>query len=215
MRFLRFIFIASLLLLLVGGCSTATIIPPARAAQALPVHVADYGYHSSLILPRQSGGLIEYAYGDWNYFAHNNKSVGSAMEALLDSKQATLGRRVLARLPDQAGLKEAIGAVSIVRFDASKEKVEKLERDLEQRFSRRIESIMWSDPQQLYFVMDSERYSVTNNCNHLTARWLEELGCKVSGQNWIMGSHFKVNPWPIDRSDPTPENREAIVTGEK
>ncbi|HYE20447.1 MAG TPA: DUF2459 domain-containing protein [Tepidisphaeraceae bacterium] len=182
------------LLLIVGGCGHPTLVPPVTTGPTLPVHVADYGYHSSLILPRQSGGLIEYAYGDWQYFAHNKKSVGAAFEALLGSKQATLGRRVLARPPVQAGLKEATGAVSVLRFDAPRDKVQRLERELDQRFATRLESIMWSYAQQLYFVMDSERYSVVNNCNDLTARWLEQLGCEVHNKGLITGSAFVLRP---------------------
>ena len=205
----------SALLLIVGGCGHPTLVPPTVAGPTLPVHVADYGYHSSLILPRQSGGLIEYAYGDWQYFAHNKKSVGTAFEALLASKQATLGRRVLARPPVQAGLKEAIGAVSVLRFDAPRDKVQQLERELDQRFATRLESIMWSYAQQLYFVMDSERYSVVNNCNDLTARWLEQLGCEVNNKGLITGSAFVLRAPSTPAPVPAEPKPSEVVDGAK
>jgi hypothetical protein len=31
------------------------------------------------------------------------------------------------------------------------------------------------------FVRDNERYSIVNNCNHMTARMLRQLGCDVRG----------------------------------
>ena len=96
--------IVALALLVVGVCGggcTATIVPPpAAVGRTAPVLIADYGYHSTLILPRAQGGLIEYAYGDWEYFGQNKKSVATALHALLASDQATLGRRVIDREPD-------------------------------------------------------------------------------------------------------------------
>jgi hypothetical protein len=165
-----------------AGCA-AVITPPTRIApgQAAPVIVADYGYHSTLILPRSQGGLVEYAYGDWNYFGHNNKSVSTAIHALFASDQATLGRRLLDRLPNQPGLEQATGATTLIRFDAPRDKVEDLERALEQRFSLNLDSIIYSPVHQLYFVKDNQHYGVTHNCNHFTAEWLERLGCTIEG----------------------------------
>ena len=174
-----------------GGCA-AVIVPPPRTSgtRHVPVMVADYGYHSTVILPKSDGGLVEYAYGDWNYFGHNNKSVTTALNALLASDQATLGRRVLDRLPDQPGLEQATGATSVIRFDAPRDKVAELERQLEHRFSTNLDSIMYSPVHGLYFVKDDEPYGVAHNCNHFTAEWLERLGCKVEG--WVLTSKFKL-----------------------
>jgi hypothetical protein len=173
-----------------GGCS-AVIVPPATPrADALPVRVADYGYHSTLIIPRAEGGLIEYAFGDWSYFGQNQKSFLNGLHALLISDQATLGRRVLDVEPDRAGLEAVVGAKGVLRFDAPRAKVVELERALEERYTTRIDSMIYSVPHQLYFVKDDERYGVANNCNHLTARWLEQLGCRVEGI--VLGSKFRL-----------------------
>ena len=165
-----------------GGCS-AVIVPPAPAwgTPTVPVQVADYGYHSTIILPRSGGGLVEYAYGDWDFFGQSHKSFGTAVRALFASDQATLGRRLLDREPDQPGLKEATGAKEVLRFEAPRERVEELERALELRFSERLDSIEYSPVHDLYFVKDGERYGVAHNCNHFTAQWLERLGCRVEG----------------------------------
>jgi hypothetical protein len=178
-------------LLFCGGCE-AVIVPPvvAHDVPTTPVFVADYGYHSSLILPRGDGMMMEYAYGDWNYFANNHKTFGSTLDALFSSEQATLGRRVLLRSPYQAGLGEAIGAKSVVRFDASRDKVAALDMELSNRFSRDLDSLIYTPAQNSYFVKDAEHYSIGNNCNHLTARWLERLGCRVEGR--VFGSRFRV-----------------------
>jgi len=180
-----------LLLLFLGGGCAPVIIPPATAGKdSVPVLVADYGYHSTLILPRPDGGMIEYAYGDWTYFGQNQKSVGNALHALVASDQATMGRRMLDREVNQPGLKDALGAKTILRFDAPRQKVEELERALEQRFSARLDSIVYSPVHELYFVKDDEPYGVGHNCNHFTAQWLERLGCRVEGM--VLTSSFKL-----------------------
>ncbi|HEY7118989.1 MAG TPA: hypothetical protein VH475_20530 [Tepidisphaeraceae bacterium] len=200
--------LVALLLLGIGGCS-AVIVPPRTTTAAgggggvggggqkfVPVAVADYGYHSTLILPRAEGGLVEYAYGDWDYFGQSHKSVANALHALLASDQATLGRRVLEMEPTQSGLEKATGASQIIRFTAPREKVEELERELDRRFSARLDSIMYSPVHQLYFVKDDERYGVGHNCNHFTAQWLERLGCRVEGV--VLGSGFRLKEGPAE-----------------
>jgi hypothetical protein len=185
-------YILAFALLACGGGCTAVIVPPpaTSAGHSAPVLVADYGYHSTLILPRSQGGLVEYAYGDWTYFGQNRKSVGTALHALLASDQATLGRRVIDREPDPVGVGQATGAKGVIRFDAPRDKVRELEELLEARFAAGRESIVYSPVHQLYFVKDDERYGVANNCNHFTAKWLERLGCRVKGP--VVGSGFKV-----------------------
>jgi hypothetical protein len=184
---------AFVILVLGGAGCSAVIRPPAvpSTADTVPVLVADYGYHSTIILPKpNSGGMIEYAYGDWTYFGRNQKSLGTAFHALLASDQATLGRRVLDREPNQAGLKEAIGANAILAFRAPREKVEDLERSLEQRFSQHLDTIVYSPVHQLYFVKDGEHYGVAHNCNHFTAEFLQQLGCRIDGV--VLMSNFRL-----------------------
>ena len=177
--------------LIAGGCSAVIVPPPAPTrGDVLPVLVADYGYHSTLILPRAQGGLVEYAYGDWTYFGQNQKSVGTALHALLMSDQATLGRRVLYVPPEGSALAAATGAKDVIRFEAPREKVAALERALDERYSSRLDSITFSEVHHLYFVKDGERYGVAHNCNHFTAHGLEQLGCRVEGL--VMMSGFRV-----------------------
>src|SRR3954451_5218927 len=144
--------------LLTGGGGGAVIVPPplVPAGRSSPVLVADYGYHSTLILPRSQGGLVEYAYGDWTYFGQNQKSVGTALHALLASDQATLGRRVIDREPDPTDVGQATGAKGVIRFDAPRDKVRELEQALEARFAAGRDSITYSPVHQLYFVKDDE-----------------------------------------------------------
>lgn len=206
-----------LALLACGGCA-AVIVPPATTAAGTsasgaplaPVLVADYGYHSTLILPRPNGGgMVEYAYGDWSYFGNNQKSVGNAIHALFASDQATLGRRLLDREPDQSGLTEALGAKEVIRFNAPRDKIEALDRALDRRFSARLDSIVYSPVHQLYFVKDDERYGVGHNCNHFTAQWLERLGCKIEGMVLTSKFTLKEDDAPAATTPPAPTNSPA------
>ena len=45
----------------------------------------------------------------------------------------------------------------------------------------------WTD---FSMVRDDEHYAMWHNCNHLTARWLRELDCRVEGIALL--SHFTV-----------------------
>jgi hypothetical protein len=188
---MRRLILSVVVVLFCCGCQ-AVIVPPrvSPGEPSLPVFVADYGYHSSVIIPRSEGLMVEYAYGDWTFFAKNQKSWKTTFDALFSSDQATLARRVLMRSPYQAGLQEAVGANSVFRFEAPRDKVIRLDVELSRRFSRDLDSIIYTPAHDSYFVKDDERYGLGNNCNHLTARWLEQLGCKVEGV--VFGSHFKL-----------------------
>src|SRR3954465_13264444 len=94
---------AILLLCCAGGCAPVIIPPVTTGKDAVPVLVADYGYHSTLILPRPVCGMTGYDYGGWNYFGQNQKGLGNALHALMASDQATMGRRMLGREVNQAG----------------------------------------------------------------------------------------------------------------
>jgi hypothetical protein len=188
-----------------GGC-TAVILPPSTTGtDPVPVIVADYGYHSTIIFPKSDGGMIEYAFGDWTFFGHNQKSFATGFHALLSSDQATIGRRLLDRDPRQQGLAEAIGAKALVRFDAPREKVLEMERELDRRFSAHLDTIIYSPQHQLYFVKDDHHYDAAHNCNHFTANLVERLGCKIEGI--VLTSDFKLgeNGVPLSRTHSTAE----------
>ena len=167
------------------------VVPPASdGGPTSNVHVADYGYHSSLILPKPDGNLVEYTYGDWTYFAQNQKSFGTMAAALLNSDQATLGRRILPESSDLETLREALGAKTLVRFAAPGPSVSRLEHELETRYTANLPTLIYAPAHKAYFVKDDQPYSWLHNCNHMTAHWLEQLGCHVEG--WVMLSRFSV-----------------------
>jgi hypothetical protein len=179
--------ISSLVLVLVAGlfatgCAT-TVRPQARPIDPVPVFLTDYGVHSSLMLPTADGNYVEYSFGDYGYAALNHGGPHNALGALLVSGQSAIGRRFLSVRPGDDAPRPAYAPKSFQKFYAERFQVSTLVKELDERFSNGAEK---SNPvhnpiTDAVFVKDTEHYSIANNCNHMTARLLRELGCSIAG----------------------------------
>src|SRR5678810_1032518 len=81
-----------LLILPLAGC-TWTVRNSSKVADPVSIYLTDYGRHTSLIMPVSDSRMVEYAFGDWDWFAANQNSSFSAVRALTFSRGSTLGRR--------------------------------------------------------------------------------------------------------------------------
>jgi len=74
-----------LLLLLPGfvlsGCQHV-IEPPAAVTDPVRVFVIDYGRHASLALPKENSCLVEWSWGDWNWFSRERTGPLEGLQAL-------------------------------------------------------------------------------------------------------------------------------------
>ena len=174
---------------LLGGCA-ATVIPQAEAKDPAPVFIADYGIHSSLFLPTPDGRFVEYAFGDWGYAAENHNWPHDALGALLMSFQSAFGRRYFDVKPGQDGPQPDRKPNSMQKIVCEREAVNRLLERLDARYRAAGHKPVKNPENGIEYVRDVEHYSVANNCNHLTARSLRELGCEVRGL--VVGSSFKV-----------------------
>ena len=181
---------AALILVLacVAGCAT-TVRPPANPKDPVVVVLIDYGYHSGVILPEPEGTWIEYAYGEWDYFALNQTGLCSGMIALCCPNQGTLGRRRHSKT-EVRDLMDGVRAEEKFPLTVSRERAEALRGRLEERFQRHPGAALYNPVHGLHFVKDDDTYICWHNCNHATAEWLEELGFEVSG--WACFSDFCV-----------------------
>jgi hypothetical protein len=175
--------------LFVGGCA-ATVIPQQPAIDPVPVYLADYGIHSSLFLPTPDGRYVEYAFGDWGYAAENKCWPHDAVGALLISFQSALGRRYYDLKPGHTRPVLDRKPNKIARIDCEREAVNRLLTRLDERYRAAGHTPVRNPENGIWYVRDREHYSIANNCNHLTARSLQELGCEVRGL--IIGSNFTV-----------------------
>ena len=184
------------LLTLAAGCAW-TVRPPNNVADSVPIYLTDYGRHTSVIMPLSDQHMVEYAFGDWNWFAKNESSGLSAVRALLFSKGSTLGRRYFVKTNDVGELMRLSGAERVEKLAASREKVKRLTDRLDRAYTKRIDTWHFNPLTHLDHVRSSRHYWGLDNCNNVTASWLRELGVQTSG--WPILSKFKV-----DRASPEP-----------
>ncbi|GAX38513.1 DUF2459 domain-containing protein [Nodularia sp. NIES-3585] len=178
--------IASISLVLIA--SPAVIIPPVNPVEPVTVYVVDLGLHSRLVLPDGADGFIQYAYGDWRYFALNQQDLGSGFAALLFPTQGTLGRRKYKNI-DQ--LQQAInGNTNILNFAVARAKAIILQNLLDKRFEQNIETQIFNPVNQMNFVQDDLDYTLYHNSNHELVLWLQGLDCRVEG--FVLLADFRV-----------------------
>jgi hypothetical protein len=168
--------------------SPAVIIPPVEPVQPVTVYVVDLGLHSRLVLPDDKEGLVQYAYGDWRYFALNEQDLRSGIAALLIPTQGTLGRRKYENI-DQ--LQQVTNDdITILNFAVARAKARKLQKLLEQRFQQNINTQVFNPVNQMNFVKDDMDYTLYHNSNHELVAWLEYLDCRVEG--FVLLADFQV-----------------------
>jgi hypothetical protein len=162
------------------GCTTI-LVPPLAPSHPTTILITDYGKHSSILLPDPDGGLVEYAYGDWDYFAlgHNNLFVG--VVALIHSPRATLGRRCVVMEADAPDAKELIGADRTQSLVVGADRVTALREELDLEYARHLNTEVYNAQEHMHFVYCDEQYYVFHNCNNVTAEWLKSLGVRVRG----------------------------------
>ena len=174
-----------------AGCVT-TVIPPAPSGDDVPVFVTDYSRHSSILLPAPEGHYIEYAFGDFNWFALSKTSGSDGARALLWSAGSTIGRRQLRLTDNIEAVVRDTDAETVIRFKAARAKVNALIEQLDAEFFAAHGTVTYNPASSMWFVRSRQRYNAFHNCNHLTARWLRELGCTVHGT--AMFSKFRISP---------------------
>ena len=165
-----------------AGCATR-VTPPPHPIEPVTVYVADYGRHSSLLLPTSPQTYNEYAFGDWDWFALRDTSFPSALRALFFSRLSTLGRRQLAvPLTAKAQMVAGIvGAERIIVIQVPAERSRALLNNLESLHERHRNRMTYEIGLDMWFVPYRGGYAGWNNCNHVTRRWLEALNCDVRG----------------------------------
>jgi hypothetical protein len=162
--------------LLLAGCQQ-TITPPVNLADPVTVYVTDHGRHAGLVLPAADGGMTEWFWGDWHYFALRDRSLGSGLRALFASPQATLGRLDVAATGATA-VKRATGAETLIAVAVERAAAEALQTALSARHARRRDTEI-VDPDGARFVHDDGDYGLTRNSNHKVCAWLEQLGART------------------------------------
>jgi len=184
------VFLITVILLGSVGCQT-TIVPPSDLHDPTSVFVIDYGRHCSLILPREEQSmLIEYAYGDWNWFALDKSTGLAVLPTLFWPSRGALGRWPWNLEPDLEVLRWHIVCEQVLEITVESDRVTELLAQLDARYETHIDTMLYQPVYRLKFVHDDASYCVLHNCNHALADWLRRLDCKVYG--FAMFADFRV-----------------------
>lgn len=163
---------------LLAACScvacTTIVRPPARSADDVEVLVIDEAWHGGLVLPDGEGALVEWGYGQFDWYARGESAWYDVFRALLWPSRGTLSRREWSAGENAT---RASGSVSTLR--APRSRVEALSARLEAQFARSSGGRVWNEAWRTAFVPHLRDYWLFHNCHDATARWLEDLGCTV------------------------------------
>lgn len=167
--------------MMMGGC-TITVHPPLAPEHPVDVFIIDYGRHSSLLLPESnSASLIEFTYGDWNWYALGRDDPLDIFPTLFFPTQGALGRWVWILEPKAETLRWTIPCEQIHTVTVSSEAAARLLDRLETRYRSHLQTQHLSEQYRLEFVHDDRPYCLLNHCNLIMQEWLDELGCETNG----------------------------------
>ncbi|MBN2492552.1 MAG: DUF2459 domain-containing protein [Planctomycetes bacterium] len=164
----------------IGGC-VSTVMPPAAPEDPETVYLITDARHVGVALPDPEGGLVDYAFGDWDWYACNHDRWYHVFDTVLWPTRATLGRQRLATR-DPASLRGRYPGGAVRPFSAARERVDALYGQLEAEFRAHEAEAVYNDRFDFRFVPLGRSYWFLHNCNDVTAAWLRELGCSVS---WV------------------------------
>jgi hypothetical protein len=177
------------------GCAT-TVIPPQAVTDPVTVYLADYGRHSSLVLPGDENSMIEYAFGEWRWYALNDTGLLAACRALCWGSTGTLGRRFVS-IADPAGFEHSFAGVTLFAIRVEHEAASALVGRLNDRWLEYKTEAVYNADYDFHFVPVTQRYHVFRNCNPVVAGWLRDLDCRVRGPALL--SKWRLRP--VDLSD--------------
>ena len=159
----------------------------------------DYGRTPGLVLPSGDGGYDRWVYGDWNYYALGNTGLHRGLMALFLPTQGALGRE---QYGPEVTLDEVAARIHrdsqhLYTFQVAQVDATKLQQRLESSFTAAIDTRTRRPGTRLDFVHYPDTYSYFNNSNHVTARWLRELGCRTRGLSF--SSRWEIRREPVNR----------------
>jgi hypothetical protein len=158
-----------------NGC-VATIEPPSLPSDPCRVYLLRSAYHVGIVLPDSEGGLVEYGYGDWDWYALMYDKWYNIFGTLFWPTQGCLCRR---KVSPQASPDRFPGG-ELETLTVSEAKAKELMSQLEDRFRKNASTLMYNSTYGLEFVHDERDFWVFFNCHDAVADWFIDLGCEVT-----------------------------------
>ncbi|MCE8025601.1 MULTISPECIES: hypothetical protein [Halomonadaceae] len=187
--------LAMMAIVLLTGCAGRVVPPePSLLEQPVDIYLLDHGRHASLVLPRESGGVVRYSYGDWRWYVEGRQHALSGAAAMLWPTDAGIGRAVHPDIdaPEQFHRLAPEGLTDIYPLEADMGRVQALKRRLDAHFERADVEPVPSEQYGLEFVPYPRGYSAAHQSNLVVAQWLRELDFEVRGSPWL--SNWRVTP---------------------
>jgi hypothetical protein len=175
--------------------SPAIIIPPVETALPVTVYVIEQNFHARLVVPDSSNGLMQYAYGDWRYFALNEQNLRNGVSALFLPTQGTLGRRRYDNVAELQLSVEAAEGSTLLNFQVAGAEASQLLQSLGDRFHQNLDTQVYNPLTEMFLVQDDQDYRMLHNSNHELVTWLQDLKCQVKG--FVLWADFEVQPSPL------------------
>jgi hypothetical protein len=175
---MRVLIVAILLPAALGACR-AVITPPVDPAEPVAVFIVDEGRHAALWLPRDDGSAVQFAYGEWKWFAQDQTQWWRAPLVMLLPHEGTLARSESAHPQSSESL--AATAESVIELNVERVRVRELLQQLEARFQAGADTRVYRADYDLWFVRDDESYWMIHECNAEVVQWVRQLGCRVRG----------------------------------
>lgn len=178
----------ALVVLVLTGCAGRIVPPEPRSfEQPVDIFLLDHGRHASLVLPRQSGGVVRYSYGDWRWYVEGRQHALSGAAAMLWPTDAGIGRAVHPDIatPEQFHRLAPEGLTAVYPLEADMGRVLALKRRLDAHFERADMEPVPSEQYGLEFVPYPRSYSAAHQSNLVVAQWLRELDFEVRGSPWL------------------------------
>lgn len=152
---------------------------PRAVTDPVDVYLMHRVNHAAILLPDQRGGLVEYAYGEWDWFALERQGWRDALAAILWPTPGALGRYDVPLVVTIDAIEQSYDG-TVTRLRVERAAVDRLLERLEDRWLAGGEAVERT-PGGMQYVQDDLRYHLFNTCATETARWLEALGCSVGG----------------------------------
>jgi len=177
------------LVLALPGCAW-TVRAPSTVADPVPVWITEYGRHCRVALPTGPSTFTEYGFGEWNFYALEDRGIFSILRAGTGFGRGAFSRRSLIAAPDGTIGPWQTGGTRSERVQVERARADSLRRELDTRWLRNQDNVRIRARDGVPVSRDPERYHLFSNSNHATARWLQRLGCKVRG--FPLTSNFRV-----------------------
>lgn len=165
---------------LLCGCANTIAVPEGRK-DTLTVYVLDLGRHSRIAFERSGGGVVEYAYGEWRWYALMEDAWWRVPATLFWPTRGTLGRREWPGPGAEAALRAAHRSATVLALPAERERVTAVAARLDREFAQEADRQVRNEVYGLRFIPWDRDYWLFHNSNHAVGEWLRACGFRVTG----------------------------------